>query len=178
MHFLEALRTANVARNTEWEMPSNPFSAVFWVNELAGEAGEACNILKKLDRERIGVRGSRATLGALSEELADVVICFDLLGMHQGIVFPNEACWGSRTKQAEPDYSRLGASIMSRVGRACMLVVNGHPAPMSLLPPVLNDGISYTKAAADWLGIDLERSVATKFNMTSEKVGLKTRLVL
>ncbi|OLP56789.1 hypothetical protein BJF92_12005 [Rhizobium rhizosphaerae] len=53
--------------------------------ELAGEAGEALNVVKKLERERQGWAGSRATLEQLAEELADVVICADLLALAAGI---------------------------------------------------------------------------------------------
>lgn len=47
----------------------------YFGNELAGEAGEACNVVKKLERERYGMPGSRDTVEHLGEELADVVIC-------------------------------------------------------------------------------------------------------
>jgi hypothetical protein len=52
---------------------------------MAGEVGEACNVIKKLDRERMGIRGSRALPGQLAEELADVVICADLIALAEGI---------------------------------------------------------------------------------------------
>src|SRR5690606_32982880 len=68
------------------------------------------NVIKKLERERLGIRGSRATTEMLAEELADVVICADLIAMDAGI--------------------------------------------------------------------DLDAAVAAKFNATSEKVGLPTRLSL
>lgn len=51
----------------------------------AGEVGEACNVIKKLERERHGWRGSRATVGQLAEELADVVICADLAAPAAGV---------------------------------------------------------------------------------------------
>jgi NTP pyrophosphatase (non-canonical NTP hydrolase) len=102
------LREANIARGIEWqgevELPAS-----FWGVEMAGEVGEACNVIKKLERERLGVRGSRDTVEHLAEELADVVICADLVARHYGI--------------------------------------------------------------------NLDQAVARKFNATSEKVGLKTRLV-
>ncbi len=47
--------------------------------------GEACNVVKKLERERHGWRGSRATLDDLAQELADVVICADLCAVTAGI---------------------------------------------------------------------------------------------
>lgn len=101
------LRAANIARQNEWDQ-DNQITAAYRGNELAGEVGEACNIIKKLERERLGIRGSRATMGELADELADVVICVDLIAMHYGI--------------------------------------------------------------------DLDAAIARKFNATSEKVGLSTRL--
>lgn len=59
-------------------------SLSFRGNELAGETGEACNIIKKLERERMGQVGSRSTADALAEEIADVVICADLIAMEAG----------------------------------------------------------------------------------------------
>jgi NTP pyrophosphatase (non-canonical NTP hydrolase) len=101
------LRAANVARQAEWDT-GNQITLAYRGNELAGEVGEACNIIKKVERERMGIAGSRATVEQLAEELADVVICTDLIAMQAGI--------------------------------------------------------------------DLDAAVAAKFNATSEKVGLKTRL--
>jgi len=101
------LRAANIARQNEWDQ-DNQITAAYRGNELAGEVGEACNVIKKLERERLGILGSRATVEELADELADVVICADLIAMHYGI--------------------------------------------------------------------DLEAAVARKFNATSEKVGLCTRL--
>ena len=101
------LRSANIARQDEWDQDGQ-ITASYRGNELAGEVGEACNVIKKLERERLGILGSRATVGELADELADVLICADLIAMHYGI--------------------------------------------------------------------DLEAAVARKFNATSEKVGLLTRL--
>jgi NTP pyrophosphatase (non-canonical NTP hydrolase) len=103
-----SLRAANVARQAEWD-PSDKITLTYRLNELAGETGEACNVGKKIERERLGIRGSRDTIEHLAEELGDVVICADLVAMAEGI--------------------------------------------------------------------DLDAAVAAKFNATSEKVGLKTRLV-
>lgn len=103
------LREANEVRQREWDA-GNQVTASYRGNELAGEVGEACNVIKKLERERMGIRGSRDTVDHLAEELADVIICTDLI------------------------------------------------------------------AAA--YGIDLDAAVARKFNATSEKVGLKTRMVV
>ncbi len=102
------LAAANFARDAEWNTGSEKMSLAFRGNELAGEVGEACNVIKKLERERLGLRGSRATVGDLAEELADAIICAYLIAMDAGI--------------------------------------------------------------------DLDRAVSAKFNATSEKYGLDTRL--
>lgn len=84
MQQLEALRAANVARQAEW-CPDQIPDLSFRGNELAGETGEACNVIKKLERERQGWAGSRASLAQLAEELADVIICVDLVAQQTGI---------------------------------------------------------------------------------------------
>jgi hypothetical protein len=80
MEFLYELREANIARDAVWN-PKKLLSLSFRGNELGGEIGEAQNILKKIERERLGLRGSRATPEMLAEELADGVICLDLIAM-------------------------------------------------------------------------------------------------
>ena len=110
-HFTD-LRAANIARQKEWDSDSQisgPLGKLWRANELSGECGEASNVVKKLVREELAIRGSRATVEQLAEELADVIICADLL-------------------------------------------------------------------AAEY-GIDLQAATLAKFNATSEKVGLRTRLV-
>ncbi|WP_448043735.1 MazG-like family protein [Bradyrhizobium liaoningense] len=104
------LHEANAARQAEWWDTGNQLTLAYRGNEMAGEVGEACNVIKKLERERMGIRGSRDTVAHLMEELADVVICAYL----------------------------------------CAMSVDG----------------------------DLDRAVAEKFNATSEKMGLKTRLAM
>lgn len=78
------LREANRARQVEWDKDA-VISAAYRGNELAGEVGEACNIIKKLERARLGIAGSRADLADLAHELADVLICVDLIAMHYDI---------------------------------------------------------------------------------------------
>lgn len=104
---LTDLRNANRIRQAEWD-PTSSLDLTFRGCELAGEMGEALNLVKKLERERRGLPGSRASLSDLEEELADILICVDLI-------------------------------------------------------------------AGD-LDIDLSRAVRAKFNKTSAKVGLSTRM--
>ena len=76
--FLKLLRTANVERQKEWDAEGK-ITLSYRGNELAGEVGEACNVIKKLAREKLGIRGSRATVFDLKDELADIIICVDLI---------------------------------------------------------------------------------------------------
>ena len=78
------LRLANDTRQTEWAGDVE-VDLSFRGNELGGEVGEALNVIKKLERERLGIRGSRDTLEHLAQELADVVICVDLIAAKVGI---------------------------------------------------------------------------------------------
>lgn len=81
---LSTLRAANIKRAAEWNGGAK-IDLAFRGNELAGETGEACNVIKKLERARLGIRGGNETLEHLAEELADVVICVDLVAMQTGI---------------------------------------------------------------------------------------------
>lgn len=82
MEFLYKLRLKNSERQQLWD-PDNiltgPLGKLFRSNELGGELGEALNEVKKLIREELGIKGSRTSLDKLGDELADVIICADLL---------------------------------------------------------------------------------------------------
>ncbi|MCH2177834.1 MAG: MazG-like family protein [Mariniblastus sp.] len=80
----ESLREANHQRHQEWAN-GNDLPLSFRGVELAGEVGEACNELKKLERTRLGLVGGKTDLTGLQEELADVLICVDLIAMDLGI---------------------------------------------------------------------------------------------
>lgn len=81
---LKELERANRLRNKEWD-PEDKLDLTFFGVELAGECGEACNIIKKIEREKLGLRGSRATVEMLAEELADIVIVASLCAISAGV---------------------------------------------------------------------------------------------
>lgn len=78
------LSVANSDRQKEWD-PGNKIDLNFRGVELAGEVGELCNIIKKMTRERLGLRGSRATIDDAKEEIGDVAICLGLICNDLGI---------------------------------------------------------------------------------------------
>ena len=69
----EKLREANVKRCEAVFHPLDSWSPTDWACALAGEVGEACNLIKKLRR---GEPIDRLEIG---KELADAVIYLDLL---------------------------------------------------------------------------------------------------
>lgn len=93
---LEVLRAANVSRAQRWH-PGFPedteWNKADWANALAGETGEACNVVKKLRRRETGHRDAKTSPDLTSEvltymladELADVFLYADLLAAKCGI---------------------------------------------------------------------------------------------
>ena len=84
IQYYDDLLEANKARQREWDKNSK-IDLSYRGNELAGESGEVCNVIKKLERERLGIVGSRDTVEHLAEELADVIICVNLIALATGI---------------------------------------------------------------------------------------------
>lgn len=82
--FLKHLRNVNANRLTAWEADQKA-DGLFHSTELGGEVGEVLNVVKKLHREAMGWRGSRASLTDLDEEIGDVMICLDKLAAYYGI---------------------------------------------------------------------------------------------
>ena len=85
---LNNLRRANVARQAEWPGGEH-VDLCFRALEMAGEAGELANKLKKLvrlQRKITGTNEDRATLmKEIADEMGDVIITVDLIGMEIGI---------------------------------------------------------------------------------------------
>lgn len=101
------LRKANIERDKEWN-PDKKLTPLFRATELAGEVGEALNVVKKLEREKLGIRGSRDTISHLASELSDIVICVDLLAMEYGI---DLSFYTAATFNATSDKMKLAVHI-------------------------------------------------------------------
>lgn len=80
LHFMQ-FRIMNSARCNVSFFPLDSKDGPWWGNAMAGECGEACNIIKKIDRD--GLTPERVQ--ALAKELADVVTYADLLAARFGI---------------------------------------------------------------------------------------------
>lgn len=103
-----SLSIANRERDKEWD-PNTKLDAAFRGVEHGGEVGEVAeelmellfkslamidhvavagrvqNVIKKLTREERGIRGSRASVEMLGDELADDVITAYLIAMHYNV---------------------------------------------------------------------------------------------
>ena len=78
------LRGANRRRQEEW--PGNDKADVaFRAIELAGEAGEVAEAIKKYLRAERGIKGSVATKEDVASEMGDLLVSLDLLADALGI---------------------------------------------------------------------------------------------
>jgi NTP pyrophosphatase (non-canonical NTP hydrolase) len=82
--FLSELRRVNGERWLAWAEGAAP-DPLYMANEFGGEAGEVLNVVKKLEREARGWRGSRDTVEHLGEEIGDCIICLDSLARAYGL---------------------------------------------------------------------------------------------
>lgn len=73
------LRTKNVKRTAEAFHRVEAWSPTDWATAMAGECGEACNLIKKMRR------GDLVHSSHIADELADLIIYTDLLAERLGI---------------------------------------------------------------------------------------------
>lgn len=183
------LRRANTARQAEWRGGERA-DLFFRGLELGGEAGELANLLKKqvrIDRCISGTAESQEALTmATRDEVGDVAICLDLLGM----AFPCAVASSAVLEEdlTRDDLARLGNALMAKVGAVSDVLEDIISLYESGLVPDLNhrkwemeaclseasDALENICVALD---LDLASCVTMKFNATSAKHGLETRIV-
>lgn len=82
------LRKANLDRQAYWGGSEN-WTLADWSNAVAGEVGEACNVVKKLRRPQLGTVGNdhqpEVYTKQLEAEIGDVLIYLDLLANAAGL---------------------------------------------------------------------------------------------
>lgn len=172
LQYYPNLRAANTARQAEWDT-DNKINIQFRAVELAGETGEALNILKKLVREEMGLGGSRSTPDALGEELADIAICIDLVGMDLKF----EPIWQFNDTELESEYRnplRIGNVLVGAIGHSCLKIANEH-FDQEIFDK-FTTVIFLCLALCEIYEIDFRKAIENKFNKTSEARNLKTRL--
>lgn len=172
------LRDANIARQREWDT-GNQMTLSYSGNELAGEVGEAieavCDYLSSGDR-----------LDMVRDELGDVVICCDLLAMRFGLdlvdysVVPDPGVIYTtgldETLLALAVTTGKACNAVKKLEREALGMKGSRSTPFHLnmhLDAIIDNAWSIAAA----FGVTLSTVVADKFNATSKKVGLNTRLV-
>jgi NTP pyrophosphatase (non-canonical NTP hydrolase) len=83
------IREATLSRCNQWH-GINDWSVMEWACAMAGEAGEACNVAKKIHRVATGIARRKGEdkldlKAKLAEELADTFIYLDLLAANMDI---------------------------------------------------------------------------------------------
>lgn len=82
----------NLERCQRWHPKGiDSWSLSDWATAAAGEMGEACNVIKKMNRVRDGLVGNKESEKELQEqlgqEIADTVIYLNLLSTRAGLNF-------------------------------------------------------------------------------------------
>lgn len=87
---ISAISRINLQRCLRWHPDGiKSWSLSDWAVALAGEAGELCNVIKKMNRVRDGLVGNKAGEAdfrtQLKNEIADVYLYLDLICAREGI---------------------------------------------------------------------------------------------
>lgn len=169
-----SLREANVARDVEWTKGESVADYTWRGCELGGEFGEIVELLV--------ARHAFDALPALAEELADGVICIDLVGMTMGFEpIPIFAAGSMPVGGLRDEATRLATyallllnSIkkMERERRGWV----GSRAEPAKVEDALHFLMGRLGTIAGYCRINLTAATEAKFNATSIKNGLVTRL--
>ena len=94
------LTEQQLSRSARWHRGGlHGWSVSDWAVAMAGEAGEVCNAVKKLNRirdeipnisERAGGADANVVIDAIGEEIADTFLYLHLLALRLGIDFEKE----------------------------------------------------------------------------------------
>lgn len=173
--FFEKLHEANIARDKEWNA-GGVITLHFRAGELFGEGGETANIMKKLERERLGMVGTRSTKNDLEEELADVVICTNLIAMHVNVNLETESAFTREEELAEPfgDYMKAATALGQRIGAICGFVEHNEITIQTsriFIAHLVRLLVAVGRINREF-GLNVPGRVTKKFNATSLKYGL------
>ncbi|SMP31992.1 hypothetical protein [Shimia sagamensis] len=177
----EALRAANIARQQEW--PGNDKAdAAFRALEVADEVGEVMGAVKKWLRAQRDIAGTTLTLDDVADEIGDALISLDL--------FVNELGLGRITplhlslSRQFPTPAKLALEAFADAGELVDAYLALDAAPSDRTKQHHHDrirdavtGLAYCIGRlAKLFGIDPNAAVVAKFNKTSEKYEMATRM--
>lgn len=179
--FFSTLRQANLVRQVEWS--AGKTTHTYASNELAGEVAE---LIDAADDWLVNPTMQR--FAAMFDEVGDAVICLDLVALRFNITLPE--CWTFVEESVTPaervaHFRDTLIQLAIATGKVCNIVkklereelgMPGSRATADDLQDLLGDALGNVDALATFAAIDLGVAVKAKFNKTSEKVGLATRM--
>lgn len=176
-HVYDNLRDANKARQIEWDKKGD-MTLSYSGNELAGETGELIEAVAE-----VYYGGGQVGLEAMKQEIGDVIICCDLIAAR--LDFPLNL--SPVLPHHQPiDTPSLLLDIGIDLGRICNIIKKLERESFGMVGSTaslvaLQDSLDFLVRDVFWLaryyGFDAGQCAAAKFNKTSEKYGLATRMV-
>ncbi|MFY0619049.1 MazG-like family protein [Shimia sp.] len=181
MTIFQDLREANVSRQAEWT-GNDQADAAFRALELADEVGEVLASIKKWLRAQRDICGTTMTLQDVADEIGDAIISLDLLLCEVGVAhLPRNPFAEMRVTSS----ARIGLLIDGKAGQISLLMFEGTSSSVTPrranklrneLAHLTADLVALFIHLATVLGLNFEQLIAVKFNKTSEKYGLTTRM--
>ena len=174
------LRAANIARQAEW--PGNDKADLgFRALEVADEAGELMGALKKLARAQRGIAGNTLSLQDEADATGDTAIALDLLAIELGFNLGERTIYPSKPLPVIEVALMLDATVGDLSGQIAdrLQELRGEESAYGTEQMICScaaRAIFWLMCLAQALGVDLETAITTKFNKTSEKYGMATRL--
>lgn len=174
----ETLRDANRARQAEWDTGGN-ITLAYAGNELAGEVGELLEAATDL------YCGYSQNEEAFRHEVADVIICCDLIALRLDLDL-NHAPKLPKKLDGFGTLDAILVAIGIQTGMICNTIKKQERASFGMvgakgsledLQRNLDEAIYLVHYLAAALRFDAASCVAEKFNLTSQKYGLKTKMI-
>lgn len=174
------LRDANTNRQIEWDT-KNQMDLSYSGNELAGEAGELIQAVSD-------ILNGGDDMEAVRQELGDVTICCDLIAgrLEVPLVVPEPDQSESLSLSADSIDGQLIA-LAIQIGMVCNTIKKQERARLGMvgargslddLRRDLDEVVMIVHSLATAFGFSAKECAAHKFNLTSEKYGLKTRMAI
>ncbi|WP_412550563.1 MazG-like family protein [Shimia sp. MIT910701] len=177
----ETLRAANIARQEEW--PGNDKAdPAFRALEVADEVGEVMGAVKKWLRAQRDIAGTTLTLEDVADEIGDTYVSLDLF-MHALALPPLPGIMpGALDDEIKASdlaleaYVSAGHIVDSFLRYEHSETNNEREARRFDVRDDCLNLIIGIESLASYLGIDTNTAVVAKFNKTSEKYGMATRM--
>ncbi len=165
----QALRDANTARQQDSSYNCQDWTFDDWLLATMGEWGELQNYLKKVRRGDFPLADA---IGAIGEEMADVVIYLEGLTIHiqPDFVLQPDTEYYEHYMRCSPDTIAGQCSLLTAAFGDLLYSKESPQLNLRLIVGMLED-------LATELGLNLHAEVRDKFNEVSSRVGSYVRMI-